>query len=134
MERRGELKRSADDADGGPLAIIPAVELTGSRQDRLRTLDATIAQRQHLRSTSFGEAPMPPPYEVRGRYINAPVWPWFTAGWALGALFVLLLLLARSYASASALRILYQFLNASYSNRSRDSEMAQGAQYDADSH
>jgi len=35
--------------------------------------------------------------EPRGPYINAPVWPWFAAGWIVGALFVLLFLIAWTY-------------------------------------
>ena len=79
--------------------LIPAMELKGPREEQLRTLAAAIAHLQQLRRLVAGESlPGLPPYELRGRYIDAPVWPWFTAGWILGALFVLLLLLARSYA------------------------------------
>jgi hypothetical protein len=32
--------------------------------------------------------------DLRGPYLNAPVWPWVAAGWIAGALFVLSFLLA----------------------------------------
>jgi hypothetical protein len=34
--------------------------------------------------------PGAPANEVYGRYINAPVWPWTVAGWALAVIFMLL--------------------------------------------
>jgi hypothetical protein len=37
------------------------------------------------------------PCELNGPYINAPVWPWLAAGWALVAVFVLLVVVAWSY-------------------------------------
>ena len=96
----GEVKdtRFANDVEASFPTIIPALELAGSPQDKVRTLDTAIAQLQQLRRAVLGEPSLPPAHELRGRYINAPDWPWFTAGWVLGALFVLLLLLARSYA------------------------------------
>lgn len=36
--------------------------------------------------------------DIDGPYINAPVWPWLTAGWLFSALYVVLLLIARSCA------------------------------------
>jgi hypothetical protein len=100
MDSDGEFKAtpSANDTDDDRPIVIPAVELKGLPQERLRALDAALRHLQHVRSALIGEAPVPSRYELRGRYINAPVWPWFTAGWVLGALFVLLLLLARSCA------------------------------------
>ena len=77
--------------------VIPSVELTGSRADKLRTLDAAIARLQQIRNTLTWEA-LVPPYELHGRYINAPVWPWFVAGWIVGALFVVVFLVAWSWA------------------------------------
>jgi hypothetical protein len=78
--------------------IIPAVELKGSQADRLKTLDALIGRLQAMRSMLAGEAfPGARPYELHGRYIHAPVWPWFAAGWVLGALFVVLFVVAWSY-------------------------------------
>lgn len=77
--------------------VIPPVELHGSPGHRLRTLDAAIARLQALRRAIAGEpTPIPPP-ELHGPYINAPVWPWFAAGCVLGALFVLLFVVAWSY-------------------------------------
>ena len=100
MDSDGKFKDapSANSSDDGTPVLIPAVELNGSPQERLRTLDAALRHLQHVRSALIGEAPVSSRYESRGPYINAPVWPWFTAGWVLGALFVLLLLLARSCA------------------------------------
>jgi hypothetical protein len=98
MEGEVNDTRSANEFEASFPTIIPAVELTGSPQDKVRTLDTAIAQLQQLRRAVLGEPSLPPAHELRGRYINAPDWPWFTAGWVLGALFVLLLLLARSYA------------------------------------
>jgi hypothetical protein len=74
--------------------VIPAVELHGSRADRLRTLDAAIARLQALKRAIGGEPAATPPSELHGPYINAPVWPWFAAGCVLGALFVLLFVVA----------------------------------------
>lgn len=43
----------------------------------------------------MGEANQPDsPYERDGRYINAPVWPWLTAGSVLAALFLVFVLVA----------------------------------------
>jgi len=79
--------------------VIPALKLEGSRAERLRTLDEGIAHLRQLRGSLIGE-PLPhvPPGELHGRFINAPVWPWFVAGWVLGALFVLAFLLADAWA------------------------------------
>lgn len=47
-----------------------------------KTLDSVIESLQHLRSALAGESTTEaPPSELQGRYINAPVWPWFAAGW-----------------------------------------------------
>jgi len=78
--------------------VIPPVELRGSRADRLRTLDGAIARLQALKRAIAGEpATATPPPELHGPYINAPVWPWFAAGCVLGALFVLLFVVAWSF-------------------------------------
>jgi hypothetical protein len=88
----------SDDASGAPV-IIPAVELRGSLADRLRMLDAAIAREQELRRTIAGEAlSEEPPSELHGPYLHAPVWPWFAAGWVVGALFVLMFVFARVFA------------------------------------
>jgi hypothetical protein len=86
-------------SDDGPVAapiVIPSLELTGSPGDRLQTLDASIAQLQKLRCSIVGDAsPEPRPHELYGPYLHAPVWPWFVAGWVIGALFVLMFVFAR---------------------------------------
>jgi hypothetical protein len=40
----------------------------------------------------------PPRAELDGPYINAPVWPWLTAGWLMAATYVLSIVVAHSYA------------------------------------
>jgi hypothetical protein len=78
--------------------LIPAVELTGSRNERLKMLDDAIGRLQVMRRVLAGEAvPGAPSNELYGPYINAPVWPWFAAGWVVGALFVLAFVIAWSY-------------------------------------
>jgi hypothetical protein len=85
-----------NDAPVAAPVVIPAVELRGSPGERLRTLDASIAQLQRLRRSLVGEAaPDAIPYELHGPYLHAPVWPWFAAGWVIGALFVLMFVFAR---------------------------------------
>lgn len=75
--------------------VIPSVNLQGSTEDKVRAIDATIARLRDLRADLTGgqrvAAERP---EWQGPYINAPVWPWFCAGWAAGAVFVLLFVLA----------------------------------------
>ena len=79
--------------------VIPAVELRGSGTDRLKTLDASIARLQQLRRSIAGDAaPYVAPSELHGPYLYAPVWPWFLAGWIIGALFVLMFVFARLWA------------------------------------
>ena len=34
------------------------------------------------------------PQELKGPHLNAPVWPWVTAGWIAGAIFALTFLIA----------------------------------------
>ncbi len=78
--------------------MIPSVELKGTHADKVKTLDVAIARLDELRTALAGQpVPGAPPYELYGRYINAPVWPWFAAGWVLGALFVVLFVVAWSY-------------------------------------
>lgn len=79
--------------------FIPAVELTGSRGEKLKKLDTLIAHLQQLRRRLAGDVGYSKgPSERPGRYINSPEWPWFVAGTSVGALIVLLLVLARSCA------------------------------------
>jgi hypothetical protein len=64
----------------------------------VKTLDRVIHNLEQLRSGLIGESMTDaPPPELQGRYINAPVWPWFAAGWIVGALFILLFLAAWTY-------------------------------------
>ena len=64
----------------------------------VKSLDAAIAHLQQLRGSLVTETLADaPPSELQGRYINAPAWPWFAAGWIVGALFVLLCLVAWTY-------------------------------------
>ena len=64
----------------------------------VNTLDAVMASLQQLRHALAGESPAEaPPSELQGRYINAPAWPWFAAGWIVGALLMLLFFVAWTY-------------------------------------
>ena len=64
----------------------------------VKALDAVIASLEQLRGELVGESLADTlPSGLQGRYINAPAWPWFAAGWILGALFVLLFLVAWTY-------------------------------------
>jgi len=63
------------------------VTLTGSTADQLRALETSIAYLQRLRHELTGDSLLPTmPPELHGPYLNAPVWPWFLAGWIVGAL------------------------------------------------
>ena len=68
--------------------------LQGSRSDRLRALDDAIVRLELLRESIAGEPLRPRPSELLGPYINAPVWPWFAAGWVIGAACVLMFVVA----------------------------------------
>lgn len=89
-------------SDESPVAapvVIPSMELTGTPAERLRALDTSIARLQALRRAIAGDAtPDAHPHELHGPYLHAPVWPWFVAGWIIGALFVLMFVLARAFA------------------------------------
>jgi hypothetical protein len=94
-----EDARPARHANVNVSHLIPAVELKGSRGEKLEKLDALIAHLQQLRrgltgDLGYGKAPSERP----GRYIDSPEWPWFVAGTSVGALIVLLLVFARSCA------------------------------------
>jgi hypothetical protein len=85
--------------DANASQVIPAVELTGSRGEQLKTLDALIARLVRLRRGLAGDTDdRKLAWERHGRYIDSPDWPWFLAGTSAGALIVLLLVLARSCA------------------------------------
>ena len=79
--------------------IIPAVELTGSQRERLRLIDAQIARLERLRRALVGaEKTGQGSHEYASPIIGEPSWPWCTAGVLLGALFVVLALVARGCA------------------------------------
>jgi hypothetical protein len=40
--------------------------------------------------------PGAPAYEVYGRYVNAPVWPWVAAGWGMSGMFALFFIVSWS--------------------------------------
>lgn len=81
--------KSADQAE-----VIPQLELRGSLTEKLRAIDAAIIRLQVVRGSLAGEPLRPRPSELQGPYINAPVWPWFAAGWFLGAICVLMFVIA----------------------------------------
>ena len=60
-------------------------------------LDRAIRSLQQLREALEEPGPVTPPKELYGRYIDAPVWPWFWAGWTAGALIVLMFVVAWIY-------------------------------------
>jgi len=65
-----------------------------NRVDPLTTLDGAIASLQRLRDQFDDRSTGAPQHEVFGRYINAPVWPWFFAGTLVGAVIVLMFAVA----------------------------------------
>jgi hypothetical protein len=79
--------------------LVPSLELSGSRREQVRALDAFIDRLERLRrALAEGRPARPEGHEYASPYIGSPSWPWFTAGIVLGASFVLLMLLARSCA------------------------------------
>jgi hypothetical protein len=95
MSRHAATTDAPLGGDADTPVIIPAIELRGSAIDRLRTLDAAIARLQSMRRAA-ARTPVPgaPANEFYGPYVNAPVWPWTVAGWALAVVFMLLFLMA----------------------------------------
>jgi len=91
-------QKLSDESDLSLPPAIPAVPLTGSRAEKLRIIEASIAHLKELRPLLVDDPLAPVVPELRGRYLNAPVWPWFAAGWIVGALFVLMFVLARALA------------------------------------
>ena len=65
-----------------------------NRVDPLTTLDGAIASLQRLRDQFDDRPDNARQHEVFGRYINAPVWPWFFAGTLVGAVIVLMFAVA----------------------------------------
>jgi hypothetical protein len=95
----GTPQNVTHDASLDAPVVIPAVELSGSQSDRLRALDVSIVRLQRLKRALAGDMPPhEPPLELHGPYLYAPVWPWFLAGWIIGALFVLMFVFARALA------------------------------------
>ena len=86
---------TAPDSKGaGQPEVIPPLELRGSLAEKLRAIDVAIVRLEVLRGSLTGEPARPRPSELQGPYINAPVWPWFAAGWFLGAICDLMFVVA----------------------------------------
>jgi hypothetical protein len=98
IEMRDDRTAAADEAEMNISHFIPSLELKGSRAHKLMQLDTLIAYLQRLRVSLAGDADaVRSTYEGPSRYIDAPAWPWLVAGIVLGALFVVLLVVAWSY-------------------------------------
>jgi hypothetical protein len=73
--------------------VVPPVTLTGSVEDKVRAIDAAIADLVRLRVALGGKPPASVQRsELYGPHINDPVWPWTVAGWSLAFLFLILFL------------------------------------------
>lgn len=95
----GMPRKIADNGEVDAPLVIPSLELSRSPSERLQALDASIVRLQQLKRTLVGDtSPHEPPSELHGPYLHAPVWPWFVAGWVIGALFVLMFGFARALA------------------------------------
>jgi hypothetical protein len=81
--------------------IIQTIELTGTRIEQRDALDLLIARLEWLRWRLVGtRRPSDQSgYEYASPYIDSPSWPWLAAGIVLAASFVILTLIARSFAS-----------------------------------
>ena len=88
----GLVPTRMSETDDIPPQAIPEIELTGTRTERLRALDAAIARLRELRRALAGDNDKAP-YELYSPYIHAPVWPWTVAGWTLAVVFLLLFLI-----------------------------------------
>ena len=67
--------------------FIPSVELTGSRNEKLRKLDTLILYLEKLRASLARD----PTKDARPSHERArPAWGWFAAGVVVGAVVVLL--------------------------------------------
>ena len=67
--------------------VISQVELKGSRADKLKTLNASIATLESIRAALQGDASISAlPSDLHGPYINAPVWPSWARSWKLAKL------------------------------------------------
>ncbi len=81
---------TADEFERHITHVVPAVELRGSRDEKLRRLDRLMGYLEELRCGIAGAGPL----EQRGiegpsPHANSPAWPWFGAGVVLAVLFVL---------------------------------------------
>ena len=88
MERQENgAVRTAAESEATISHFIPSVELTGSRNEKLRKLDTLILYLEKLRASLARDLTKDarPPHE-RAR----PVWGWFAAGVVVGAVVVLL--------------------------------------------
>lgn len=73
--------------------FIPSVELRGSRAEKIAKLDTLIVHLEQLRRSLAGDiAAGRGTYEGSGLFVESPAWP--STGMLLGALFLLLLLVA----------------------------------------
>jgi hypothetical protein len=73
--------------------VIPSLELSGTREQKLRQLDAAMTHLEDLRGRIGGSAPAPTMAERPGAGLGSPAWPWLLTGLVL-ALVPMLLLLA----------------------------------------
>ena len=87
-----ELVAARESADPVISHFIPSVELTGSRDDKLRKLDTLIVYLHQLRQRLAGHAHIRP---VSAWRVRESAWQWFAAGFAFGAVCVLLLMAVR---------------------------------------
>jgi hypothetical protein len=77
--------------------VIPSLELTGRREQKLRQLDAAIAHLEELRGRIAGYAPAQTGADQPGAGVTSPAWPWLLTGFLLALVPMLLLLLAASW-------------------------------------
>ena len=91
-------RKSSEDDGSHASVVLPPLELKGSSEEKLQAIDAEIRRLEQLRRSVSGDVSKNIlSQELYGPYINAPVWPWLAAGWVLGALFVLLFVVAWSF-------------------------------------
>ncbi len=85
--RRRDAEPPGDGAEARITHVIPSVELTGSREQKVQTLDTLIAHLEQLRRNIAGDTILPVRggFEGPSRYALTPAWPWFVAGMAVSA-------------------------------------------------
>ena len=74
------------DAEAQISHIVPLLELTGSREQKLRQLDGAIMHLEQLRHRIAGYAPMQTAAEQPGPRATSPAWPWLATGVLLALL------------------------------------------------